>query len=109
MMSLNVSKSAYTVFTKKDFTNHPNIIIRKFNNTASFTNEIKVLGVTIDNKLSFNSHISSVCNKIAKSIGILRKLSTYIPSDITRKLYFTLIYPFIIYSVEVRAVPARHS
>ena len=94
-----MNKSAYTVFTNKDFTNHPNIIIR--NSTVSFTNEIKFLGVTIDNKLSFNSHISSVCNKITKSIGILRKLSTYIPCDITRKLYFTLIYPFIIYSVEV--------
>ena len=98
-LSLNVNKSAHTNFTNKDFTNHPNIIIR--NNTVFFTNEIKFLGVTIDNKLSFNSHISSVCNKIAKSICILHKLSTYIPSDITRKLYFTLIYPFFIYSVEV--------
>ena len=70
-LSLNVNKSAYTVFTNKDFTNQPNIIIR--NSTVSFTNEIKFLGVTIDNKLPFNNHVSLVCNKIAKSIGILRK------------------------------------
>ena len=51
-LPLNVNKSAYTVFTNKDFTNHPNIII--INSTVSFTNEIKFLGATIDNKLSFN-------------------------------------------------------
>ena len=33
-------------------------------NTIPLSNEIKVLGVTIDNKLKFDAHIVSVCRQM---------------------------------------------
>ena len=46
-------------------------------------------------------HIDSVCSKLARSIGVLKKLSEFLPNFILRKLYMSIIYPHIIYCVEV--------
>jgi len=98
-LSLNVNKSSFTIFSTKDFTNHPNIIIR--NSTIDFLDETKFLGITIDNKLNFSSHIKIICNKISKSVGIIRKLSTFVPDRVVKQLYLSLVYPHICYGVEV--------
>ena len=46
-------------------------------------------------------HIDSICSKLARSIGVLKKLSEFLPNFILRKLYMSIIYPHIIYCVEV--------
>ena len=38
-----------------------------------------LLGVEIDNKLSFNEHIEKVCKKLASRIAILRKIRACLP------------------------------
>ena len=55
----------------------------------------------IDNKLDFSLHIQTVCNKLSKSIGIIRKLSSFLPNSISKKLYLFLVYPHLTYGVEV--------
>ena len=35
-------------------------------------NEVKLLGVTIDFELNFNSHISNICKKASKQLNCLR-------------------------------------
>ena len=37
--------------------------------------------------------------KIRRGIGILSKIRHYITKDILKSLYFTLIYPFLIYGL----------
>ena len=41
-------------------------------------------------------------NKISKSIGILIKFRPYLDKVTLRNLYFTFVYPYLIYFVEVR-------
>ena len=55
------------------------------------------LGVTLDNKLKFNHHISNIGNKISKSIGVLFKLQNSVPKLILTNLYHTLIHPYLYY------------
>jgi len=98
-LSLNVSKSSFTIFSNKDFSHHPNILIR--NSIIGFLDVTKFLGVTIDNKLNFSSHIKAVCNKVSKSVGIIRKLSSFLPEKIVKQLYLSLVYPHLCYGVEV--------
>ena len=58
---------------------------------------IKFLGVYIDEHLSWKEHINYICNKIAKSVGIIYR-SRYLLSSATRlSLYYTLIYPYLTY------------
>ena len=36
----------------------------------------KILGVTIDNKLSFDEHISNICNTANKNLNALRRIKS---------------------------------
>ena len=42
----------------------------------------KFLGVLINQNLTWSDHISAVLNKTSKNVGIIRKLSKTLPSDI---------------------------
>ena len=39
--------------------------------------ETKFLGVIIDDKLSWKNHVSYLCKKVAKNMGILRKVKYF--------------------------------
>ena len=38
------------------------------NESINYVNEIKFLGIILDDKLKFSNHISNVCNKISKNL-----------------------------------------
>ena len=74
------------------------IIIR---NTEISSVDLKFLGVMIDDKLNWKEHIQYIKNKISKSIGILYKVRPYLCTGTLRNLYFSFIYPYLIYCNEV--------
>ena len=43
------------------------------------TNKATLLGLDIDSKLCFSEHIDKICKKLAKRVGILRKIRSYLP------------------------------
>ena len=98
-LSLNVNKSACSFITNKNILNAPAVQIR--NQDITLVDKFKFLGVTVDNKLSFKDHISNICSKISRSYSILFKLSHFIPSQTIKKLYYSMVYPFITYALEV--------
>ena len=59
------------------------------------------LGVIIDNKLNWSEHILYIKNKIAKSIGIIFKIRNFLYKNTLRNMYFTFIYPYLTYCVEM--------
>ena len=61
----------------------------------------KFLGVIIDSKLNWAAHILYIKNKIAKSLGIIFKIRSFLDKLTLRNMYFTFIYPYLIYCVEV--------
>ena len=60
---------------------------------------LKYLGIVIDSHLSWKSQVSYIAIKIKRNIGILSKLRYYVNLDILVKLYYALIYPFLIYGL----------
>ena len=64
-----------------------------------FVENFIFLGITINNKLNWNSHINKVTNKISKTVGILNKLRSFLPSDVLQTIYNTLILPHLIYGI----------
>ena len=40
--------------------------------------EEKLLGITIDNKLSFDAHVNNICNKVSQKINALTRIANYI-------------------------------
>ena len=45
-----------------------NIIVD--NDILNLTDDMTVLGINIDNKLNFNSHVSSMCNKAGRQLNV---------------------------------------
>ena len=57
------------------------------------------LGLTIDENLSWKSHIMKTGGKIAKIIGIMSRLKHFIPRNILLSIYNALILPHLNYSL----------
>ncbi len=61
------------------------------------TKVFKLLGVLLDEYLSFNAHITSLCSKIAKSLFIINRAKNYLPKDALLSLYYALIHSHLSY------------
>ena len=61
----------------------------------------KYLGIKIDSKLSFKTHIDYVKKKISKQCGILAKLRHYVPREQLIRYYKTNIAPILQYGALV--------
>ena len=59
----------------------------------------KFFRINIDTKLNFIFHISHVCGKIARSVGIFYRLQYYFSWKILVNLYYSLVYPYLLYCV----------
>ena len=42
------------------------------------TNKVKLLGIEIDNALTFTAHIQNLCSKVNRKINAFSRLNTYI-------------------------------
>ena len=58
---------------------------------------VKFLGVFLDETLTWKPHISHVCEKISKSIGVIYRAPLYLLASTKLSLYYTLIYPYLSY------------
>src|SRR6218665_24745 len=97
-LSLNLGKSCYIVFHShnKDITQLLNNI--RINGVSiEQVSHTKFLGVHIDEHLIWNQHINVINNKIAKNLGILRKIAYLLPPKILLGLYYTLVNPYLLY------------
>ena len=45
------------------------------------SNTVKLLGVTIDNKLEFNEHVSNICTKTSAKLHALARIAPYMDTD----------------------------
>lgn len=52
---------------------------------------VKLLGVNIDHKLSFNKHISDLCHKAARQINVLQRFKRILKWDVKRLLYKSFV------------------
>ena len=74
-----------------------NLIISMCNEQIPQVDSTKFLGDVIDSQLTWKPHISAVCNKLSKSVGIISRLRSVFPAFILRTLYCSLILPYISY------------
>ena len=71
---------------KKDGTDISGTLLNIGDKEIETSNKIKLLGLTIDDKLSFKEHISIICKKAANQLNALKRLGTYINFETKEKL-----------------------
>ena len=99
-LSLNLSKTNFVIF-------HPyNKPIKKMTlkiNGKAIAEEdyVKYLGVLVDSKLSRKNHINNLAKEIFRSIGVLFKIRNFVSRKIMINLYYSLVYPHLLYGVQI--------
>ncbi len=61
-------------------------------------NEAKLLGIIINENLTWDKHIYKMCNKISKTLGLLKILKKFIPSNTLIMLFNILVLPHFDYA-----------
>ena len=57
------------------------------------TNNVKYLGVDLDENLKFDVHVDNLVNKINRGLGVLRHCSHYVPKSSLLTIYNTIVLP----------------
>ena len=104
-LHINLSKCCFIDFNppkpeeleleKQQFT------LRIHNNKIKRVNEIKFLGVVIDENLNWNSHINKLLKKLSCSTGVLNLIKNNIPEELYKDLYCTLFESHLAYGITV--------
>ncbi len=95
-LCLNKDKSHFLLITNKK--NPPDPIIRIGGRDIAQSRDTKVLGLTIDNKLNFSTHLNHVANKLTSVSYAIYKLRDVLSSNILKTIYNALALPFLNYA-----------
>ena len=89
---LNINKTNYMIFTSRGKSYNKNVTNIKIDgNNIQQVNKTKFLGIIIEEHLNWATHISHLCNIIARNVGILEKLRYFVPAYVLKILYHSLI------------------
>ena len=99
-LSLNAKKTKMMIFHHRQ-RNMANIKLNLcINNTKiEQVKEFNFLGITLDECMTWNSHIQKISSKISVVNGTLRRLKRFLPSDILKTIYNALIQPHLNFGV----------
>ena len=96
-LSVNFEKSNFMVFTRKK--DKFNIQLTMEGHKLEQVSETKYLGVILDCKLNWSSHINFIRNKISRASYIISKIRYYVDLPILKMIYFSLVHPHLSYCV----------
>jgi hypothetical protein len=97
-LSLNLAKTSYIIVTNKKEPVKLNIKIDNYD--IQCVEKAKVLGIIIDEKLTFKLHVESIIAKLSMFNYTLYHLK-FLPKRILLNLYNSLAYPHILYCISL--------
>lgn len=99
-LTLNLAKTHFMLYHRTRIKNR-NFQLNMDGHILSEASSTKFLGIIIDNKLNWTEHINYIKSKISKALGILLKTRNFLNKSTLRNLYYTFVYPYLIYGVEI--------
>ena len=128
-MAVNISKTKYIIFHGKGkkvemgnsqivFNNNeigkpinPSLITpleRVYNaNPNKESKTYKLLGVHLDEFLSFKEHIDITCNKLNKSLYCINRSKNFLTKKAMKSLYFALVHPHLLYCINIYSCTSK--
>ena len=102
-LSLNIVKSEYTIIGSvqriRNLSREPSLFIG--NVKLKRVKHKKILGVTVDENLSWHEHISNTVKKVKSGLSVLRQIRDFVPVDALKKVYYAVIQPHFDYCSSV--------
>ena len=97
-LPINYDKTKYMVLgSKKRVQDEYQLVLRTETHTIDKVSTQKLLGIFIDDHLSWNSHIDHLCSTLSSRISLLRQISAYVPQNIQKVYYQSYISPLLDY------------
>ena len=94
---LNYDKTSYLIFSRKR--NKPKFTLTINNHILKQQHCTKYLGITIDDNISWNPHITKLKTQLAQTCFALSKLRKYANNKTMKKVYYSLFYSKIKYCI----------
>ena len=103
-LSLNVAKTEFMLIGSKKMLNKisdskPNIKID--NKEIKQVYELKTLGITVDQHLSWKSNTDIICKKITAGISAIRRIKPFVEKETLISIYNAIVRPYFNYCCEV--------
>ncbi len=98
-LSLNTKKSSHLIFSPKNKRVNQEVSIQINKENLAEAQSVKYLGVLIDNKLNWKTHVQQTNLKISKGVGVLARLRHFVSKDILISIYNAFIQPHINYGI----------
>jgi hypothetical protein len=128
-MAVNTSKTKFILFHSKgkQINIDPNSIVFN-NNEIGYPNNpelitpidriysknpnkkdryFKLLGVLLDENLTFNDNTDYLCNKLAKSIFIINQAKNFLSPKALKTLYFSLVHSHLLYCINITSCTSQ--
>ena len=103
-LNINASKTTLVAFTKQRLERTRLRSLRLFGELVAIVNEVKYLGLILDSKLTWNSHLDYVVQKATNSLWMCRSMigNTWSPSPkMALWMYKAIVRPMISYGASV--------
>ncbi len=122
-MAINISKTKFIIFRTKGKQINKNVakvffntnelnkptmpekvyeLQRVFNNCNDPNHrEYKLLGVYLDEFLTFDKHVSTICAKLARACFIIRRVYQKLSVKSLKCLYYALFHPHLLYCINI--------
>ena len=86
-LSVNYTKSNFMLFTKAKQINSLNILLD--GNILDRVKTVKYLGIHLDEKLNWKTHVDIILNKVTKASYIISKIRHYVDLSTLKILYYS--------------------
>ena len=97
-LSLNYSKTVYMIFNS-DKTQSSPFRVQIGSNLINRVHSTKYLGIHLDHKLNWDTHISKLESKLSCYSGIFHRIREYVSTNELKMIYFSLVCSHLHYSL----------
>lgn len=99
-LTINASKTKFMIFHRPN-SSIPKLSISINGETITQVTNLDFLGLTLDEHLSWSTHISRTCSKISSAIGMMRQTRSILPTKARKLIYHSLITSRINYMLTI--------
>jgi hypothetical protein len=97
-LSLNLCKTHLIQFSSK-YQNYLHVAIAHRNGSIPKINEIKFLGLQINNTLSWTTHIDNILPKLSSACYAMRSVKSYLSQQMLKVIYYSYFHSIMSYGI----------